>query len=413
MPVKRMQLNLKTTRRLIQLSFLLLVLVGVFVVGGNCEHWCPFGGVESLYTYVTEGNMLCSLGTANFFILGGVLSMTLLLRRAFCGYMCPIGTISEWLGLLGRRLRIPAVPVPHAVDRALASLKYVVLVIILWLTWQAGELIFRGFDPCYALISRHGTDITVWAYVVSGAIVVTSLVIMVPFCRWFCPLAAVLNPFSKFALTRIQRDEGACTNCGLCSKDCPVDIPVHELSQVTAARCLSCMNCVESCPHKKSRAITWGPPRVLGGSWSQAALIFLMLLCTSGAVVASYAFPIPSFVKVRGEAPEHVAQVKMEVTNLTCRGRANLLYYFLERDDALYQFPGYFKLEAWPGPGLADIRVTYDPAQTSEEAIKQAITESYYDKHAGYWRHPPFRIEGYDPPGLDLGSEFDDLLPLP
>ncbi len=85
------------TRRCVQFGFLLLVLVGVYVVGGNCERWCPFGGVEALYTYVHEGNMLCSLGTANFFMLGGVLLMTLLMRRAFCGYACPIGTISEWL----------------------------------------------------------------------------------------------------------------------------------------------------------------------------------------------------------------------------------------------------------------------------------------------------------------------------
>jgi hypothetical protein len=413
MPAQRRTFNLKTTRRLVQLSFLLLVLAGVYVVGAHCERWCPFGGVEASYIYITEGDMLCSLGTANFFILGGVLLMTLLLRRAFCGYMCPIGTISEWLRLLGRWLRIPAVPVPYALDRVLASLKYVVLVVILWLTWQAGELIFRGFDPCYALISRHGTDITVWAYVVSGAIAVASLAIMLPFCRWLCPLAAVLNPFSWFGVTRVKRDKVTCTNCGLCSKDCPVDIPVHQLEQVTAARCLSCMNCIESCPHKKSRAITWGPPRVLGGSWSQAALIFLMLLCTSGAVIASYKFPIPSFVKVRGEAPEQVAVVQLKVTNLTCRGRANLLYYFLDRDDELYKFPGYFKLEAWPGPGVADIRVTYDPSQTNEEAIKQAITESYYDTLADYWRHSPFRIEGYDPPGLDLGGELDGLPPLP
>ena len=214
MPVKRM--NLKTTRRLIQLSFLLLVLVGVFVVGGNCERWCPFGGVEALYTYVAEGDMLCSLGTANFFILGGVLSMTILLRRAFCGYVCPIGTLSEWIYALGRWLRLPALRTASAVDRVLSLSKYVVLGVILFFTWRAGELLFRGYDPCYALISRHGADITLWAYVVAGAVVLGSAVMAVPFCRWFCPLAAVLQPFSRFGLTRVKRDVNACTaiDCG-------------------------------------------------------------------------------------------------------------------------------------------------------------------------------------------------------
>ena len=54
---------------------------------------------------------------------------------------------------------------------ALSVLKYGVLAIVLVLTYRAGELIFRGFDPCYALLSRHGEDITFWAYVASGAIV--------------------------------------------------------------------------------------------------------------------------------------------------------------------------------------------------------------------------------------------------
>ena len=406
------RIGLKATRRAVQFSFLALVLVGVYVMGANCERWCPFGGVEALYTFATEGNMLCSLGTANFFILGGVLLTAVLLRRAFCSYVCPIGTLSEWLGVLGRWLRLPPLRVPHRVDRLLAWLKYVLLVVIVWLTWQAGELIFRGFDPCYALISRHGTDITIWAYVVSAAIVVASFWIMLPFCRWFCPLAAVLNPLARFGVARVQRNEAACTHCGLCSRACPVAIPVHEVKQVTAARCLSCLNCIEACPHRASRAIGWGPPGRFGGNWPQWSLIAVLLLCTFGAAAASYAFPFPSFVKVRGESPGQVARVELRMDDLGCRGRANMLYFFLERDD-MYRLDGYFKVEAWPGPGVADVRITYDPAQTSEGAIKQAITEPYYDVLADLWRMSPFRIEGYDPLGADLGADLPDPSPLP
>ena len=95
-----------TTRRIVQFGFLALTLVGVFYFGANCERWCPFGGVEAMYTYFAEGDMLCSLGVSNFFILGGVLASAVLVRRAFCGYMCPIGTISAWLYALAGRLGI-------------------------------------------------------------------------------------------------------------------------------------------------------------------------------------------------------------------------------------------------------------------------------------------------------------------
>jgi polyferredoxin len=388
----------KKTRRIVQSTVLGLVLASVFIVGANCERWCPFGGVEAVYTYAHEGNMLCSLGTSNFFILGGVLAMTVLLRRAFCGYLCPLGTISEWLHALGRWLRIPSIRVEGRLDRALALLKYPVLAAILIATWKAGELIFRGFDPCYALISRHGPDITSWAYVVAGAIVFASLLMIMPFCRWFCPFAALLNPLSRFGLTRIKRNPNVCHECGLCSKNCPAAIPVDQVEQVKASRCIACLNCVDGCPEQdaNSEALVWGPPELLGQRWPQAALITIMLLCTTAAVAASYIFPMPSFIKSHGSPSAQVSKVRLQVADLTCRGRANLFVYFLERDD-MYEIPGYFKVEAWPGPGLADVDITYDPTLTSEDAIKQAITEPYYDATADFWRKSPFMIEGYDP----------------
>ena len=76
--------TMKKTRRLMQFAFLALTLGSVYLFGANAERWCPFGGVEALYSYYQEGNMLCSLGTSNFYILGGVILMTVLLRRAFC-----------------------------------------------------------------------------------------------------------------------------------------------------------------------------------------------------------------------------------------------------------------------------------------------------------------------------------------
>ena len=180
------------TRRVVQLATIVLVIVAVFAVGANCERWCPFGGVEALYTYCTSGDMLCSLGVSNFFILGGVLATALLVRRAFCGYLCPIGTISDWLRALGQRLGIKCVQVHGTLDRILSLGKYVVLAVVLIATWRAGELVFRGYDPCYALISQHGTDITWWAYAISTVIAVASVFVA---CR-FAVGSARWRPYS-------------------------------------------------------------------------------------------------------------------------------------------------------------------------------------------------------------------------
>ena len=391
---------MKLTRRLLQLAFLVLTLVGVYVFQGHAERWCPFGGVEAIYTYVNDGNLTCSLGVSNFYILGAVLLITLLLRRAFCSYACPIGTISEWLSQIARKLGIRQLRVPPTLDRVLGLLKYPVLAIILYITWRAGELLFRGFDPCYALISRHGTDITFWAYVVAGAIVLASLIVVLPFCRWLCPLAAVMSPFSAIGLARVRRHADACVDCGLCTRVCPMGIAVDKARDVTAARCTACLECVAACPKTRDGAMSWGPPKWLGGRWSQAVLVVVLLACLGGAVAATYVCPLPSFMQAHGEAPARVAACSLRVKGVSCRHSSIQFVEWVTRTgDGV---PGYVKVEAWPGPEFAPVRITYDPTITSESQIKRAIVSPTIDLLDGTVTYSTYEIEGYTPSVDDL-----------
>ena len=379
-----------STRALVQAAFVLLVVGGVFVVEGNAERWCPFGGAEAIYTYVHEGNLPCSLQTSNLFMLGGVLLSVLLLRRAFCGYACPVGAISEWTHRLGRALGLKPRTVGRRLDALLSLLKYAVLGLLLVLTWRTGELIFRGYDPCYALLSRHGEDITFWAYLVGGAIVLTSLVVSIPFCRWLCPLGALLNPFSRFAWWRVRREPSACSGCTMCSRVCPMAIPVHEVEEVRHARCTACLECVRACPRNERGALD------VRTRHPRALIVGGLLLLLAAPVAASWLLPLPSFRWSRGEAPAETAVLALEIEGLTCRGSANLLVYFLTRDDDL-EVLGALALEAWPGPGAARARLTFDPRQTDADALHAAITAPVFEPDWASWRPSPFRIAGYDP----------------
>lgn len=401
-------------RTLAQLCFLSLTLIGVYAVGGNAERWCPFGGVETLWCYLREGNLICSLAISNLYLLGGVLLTCLLVRRAFCSYVCPVGTLSEWMSKAGRFLGVPHVRVAGRLDLWLSLLKYVVLAAVLFFTWRAGELVFRGFDPCYALISRHGEDITWWAYAISGVIVAGSCAVSIPFCRWLCPLAALLNPFSRFGVGRVRRAEASCIACGQCAEACAMAIPVDEHVQIKHARCTSCLACVDACPERDQQAITWEvlprnartssqgatadkpTPVPFTPRRARSAIVFVLLVAVTGAVASSVLIPLPSFVWTRGDIPAETGLARFQVSELSCRGRANLLVYYLTRDDEL-QIPGYLKLEAWPGPGYATAQVTFDANHVDETVIKMAITEPIFDPIQSVWRVPPFAIEGYDP----------------
>ena len=183
-------------------------------------------------------------------------------------------------------------------------------------------------------------------------------------------------------------------------------IPVDHLREVTAARCVTCMNCIDACPSKEASPLSWGASHAFGRAWPRPAVIAVLLLCASTAVAAACLAPWPSFIKSRGAPRGRVAAVELTLRELTCRGRANLLVGFLERDD-MYQIPGatpgtpgYYRLEAWPAPDRAVVRISYDSTCTDEDAIRLAIAEPYFDVAANRWWMSPFVIEGYTPAGL-------------
>lgn len=416
---------MKRTRHGMQFGLLILIIVAVFIFRGNCERWCPFGAIESLYTYIGMGNAVCTLGTSNFFALGGVLLSVLLIRRAFCSHVCPIGTLSEATHRLGRRLRLPRWNVPPKVDALLSLLKYPLLVVILYYTYTTAELIFRGFDPCYALIGRHGEGATAWTYVAAGSVLVASLFVSLPFCRWACPLAVVLNPFARLGLTHIRRNEAACTSCGVCAKRCGMAIPVDQVETVHQARCTLCLECVDACPHADDGALELaliGSGRASAGrrgvvSHPHFAIASVMIACIALAFAGAYMFPLPSLVRARGARPTETLTVSLQLEDMECNGTAVSVWHFLSRDD-FFGPQGYLRLEAWPDAETPRIRVTYDPTQCSEEEVRTALIEPYFDLIKMTFDMPKFRLEGevslFLPPLEDeVGSALDYLDTVP
>lgn len=215
------------------------------------EAYCPFGGVESLWGLFTTGEFTCSLGPLNLSFLLALLVLTLICKKAFCGWACPIGFLGDLAARASgwawkRRPRVPPRP-----NSALKLIRYAVLAVSLFLTYRAGELVLRGYDPYYLIFSGfgHGSAGLLSVFVLAGILLGMAVVPMM-FCRYLCPLGAVLDPFSRLGVLKISRDPSKCTACGRCGRACLHDIPVQTLVRVRHRDCTNCLECLDACPEQ-------------------------------------------------------------------------------------------------------------------------------------------------------------------
>jgi polyferredoxin len=237
---------------------------GALNVTASPEAFCPFGGLETLYKYITGGGTFVThTHLSNLVMAIAVLVTALLLRSAFCGWICPLGffqdilhNFSAWLQKrfmpvrkFFRSLAKGGQPVWSFLDKYLRFLKYGVLV---WAVTGAGiygVMVFRDYDPWSALI-----NIAEWTFtpglVVLGLTLVGSLFVERPWCRYACPLGAVSGLLGKLSPIYIKRQAAACTSCKICTKVCPMGLPVHNATTITSVDCISCMECVGECPRE-------------------------------------------------------------------------------------------------------------------------------------------------------------------
>ncbi len=243
-------MSIRVVRYLFQAFFLVSITYLAFGLGTNgFEAFCPFGGVESIYGLFTEGNFTCALAPLNLSMFIGILLLTILIKRSFCGWVCPLGTIAEWIGRIGDKIWKGRPRIPHAFDKYLRHLRYFALAAILYYTYTIGDLMFRGYDPFYLMFSGMGHGSLGWISIsVIVVFVIGSFFQPMFFCRYFCPLAATLDPFSKIGLVKITRNTETCTDCTLCNKRCHFGVDVMRLRKVTHRDCVNCLECVEVCP---------------------------------------------------------------------------------------------------------------------------------------------------------------------
>lgn len=227
-----------------------------FAPNASLHAICPFGGVETLYTLLSSGKLLPKLHESTLIITGLILLISFLFGKIFCGWICPLGTIQEWIGKAGRKLfktKYNSFISPR-VHKILSFGPYIILLLTLYATATTAKLAFLDFDPYHALFSFWTGEVALYSIIIISLVLVASLFIERSWCKYLCPLGAVLGITNKFRLFTITRNESTCISCSLCDKKCPMSLNPSNSTKVSSTECISCMECTSenTCPKENT-----------------------------------------------------------------------------------------------------------------------------------------------------------------
>lgn len=284
--------------------FLLFVLL---LVKTELPSFSGAAGLETAIPYPTsiflEADPLLGLATVlatwNLFegLIWGlaVLLLTLLLGRAFCGWICPMGALQQAAAWLGARWRKPGASIGKNRYRPGQRLKFYLLAAALASALLTSMLLVGVLDPISLTVRSLGLSIlpavdaavralldglqqTGWPLlqalaekgqsirpmllparpshaegawvlgVVFLAVLLASLWLPRFWCRRICPLGALLGACSRPALLGLTRDASRCTHCNRCLRACHGACEPAPGSPWRATECMLCFNCEAVCP---------------------------------------------------------------------------------------------------------------------------------------------------------------------
>ena len=195
-------------------------------------------------------------------LLLAALASTLLVKRAACSFACPLFAAGELLWRTGEHLLGRTFAVPFWFDLGLRSAKYLVL----------GWVILALSD------SEMGTEFNSVPISLFVALLLLSLFLQMPWCRYLCPAGALLGLASMASLLKVRRSPRHCVRCHKCSNRCPASLPVMLLATVRSPECFACYRCVDGCPAPGALALASPAYRTVPAGLAGMALSAILLL---------------------------------------------------------------------------------------------------------------------------------------
>jgi polyferredoxin len=234
----------RRAHRIVRMSFLLFVLVWQgWIAGGQLSivHiinyvQAPFRGLD-LGFYLAEPLIVMIVGYT-------LVSLVLLGRGVFCGWLCPFGALQELLANVARFLRLPQWNPPESVQKYLWMGKYVSAALVVGLAVFAIDVGSRvtEVEPFDTAITAHFSR--AWPYLFYASVLLTiGLFSERAFCRFLCPLGGVLAVAHRLHIIDLLKRRPECGSpCHLCENSCPVKAITRD-GKIKTAECFQCLDC--------------------------------------------------------------------------------------------------------------------------------------------------------------------------
>lgn len=239
------------------------------------EGWLPIASLMNLKVLLATGGAP-RLHPAGMFLLIAFLAASWIFRKSFCGWLCPVGTISEYLWRLGRQTFGRNFRLPGKLDVGLRGLKYLLLGLFLYAVGSMSVAGIHEFlEGPYGLVDdvkmlNFFRTLGLAGGVVMAVLVIGSAFVQNLWCRYLCPYGALMGLAALASPLRIRRQATLCIDCAKCAKACPAGLPVDRLVQIASAECTGCMECVAVCP-AEGALMLGTPTRRRVPAWAVAA----------------------------------------------------------------------------------------------------------------------------------------------
>jgi ferredoxin-type protein NapH len=296
-------MRLKSYRRTSQFVFTLLTVSGLFGIGtfGIIYPYffcyaCPFdigacplgmlehGAADARLFGLMEG--IAVIGYA----LGTLLLLGAFFGRGFCGWACPVGLLQDTARKTKAHKAVGKAVAPNGMDSRLRWIKYGFVFAIPILSYIFLDLVYTRFCPVGGVTGTLPTLLfypgewapsTWFAVKVISIVAFLGLIVSVGrgWCKYLCPVGAILAPTNKCTPLRLIRDEESCTGCNKCERECPMDL--EEIGKKTDAECILCGRCTTVCNQKCLR-LKYAP----AGRGTRVTALLVVTILVAGSLFA-------------------------------------------------------------------------------------------------------------------------------